>query len=147
MRSVTVRQLREVDDDGLDGMPLEMVTLIGKMTHRESNISAWCFDINDGTGVVEASKNIVVNRVINSVEERVARESIEHLIVARDCGPPDGWVDDIYYRVVGVFNSKSTCIDIDHIRPVTNMNELTMHFIECVYQHAQITKRNKEKLN
>ena len=126
-RSVTVRKLQSMSHPEV---PTETFTLVGTLEFVPGSTTSWLFDMHDSTGVLRISRNCVTTRVIDDVDERIRNESLESTIEC-DVGLPP-WKNGEYHRVYGLMTGH--VFEALSIRPIRDMNELTMHVLECVYQ-------------
>jgi hypothetical protein len=138
IRSLTIRQLRDTPQPDV---PTETLTLVGRLTFVPGSTTSWLFDLDDSTGVLRVSRNRVITRVVDSVEERIKQESNELSNVQYDIGKPS-WEDGEYHRVWGMMTAG--VFEAVEIRPLQDMNELTMHMLECIYQHCRMNKKDKK---
>ena len=134
-QSVTVRQVLKMKGEDVS----DTMTLIGRLVFKPGGTNSWMFEINDTTGSLSASKVCVTTHVVESVEERIKEESTERLEPAVDIGVPT-WEDGAYHRVFGSMNFSVDMFEIEHIQPVVDKNEITMHLLECIYQHCLTNK-------
>ena len=123
----------------MDGAPLHTVKLVGRVTYIGSNEarSAWKFILNDSTGVIALLKTHIVTQAILSMEERIAREETEDLEMPPLPRPP--WEDDTYMCVLGKLISLEE-VNVTNMRPITDFNEVTMHNLQCIFDHCCLTK-------
>jgi hypothetical protein len=135
IRRLTVGQLRSAPD-------VDVVMLVGRLTFVPGSRVSWLFDLDDSTGVVRGSRNCVTTRVVDDVEERIRQESNKMLDLDLQIGPPP-WKDGQYHCVAGMVSADGT-LEATHIRPLHDMNELTMHLLECIHQHCVLNKLNNK---
>ena len=120
--------------------PPDTVKLVGRVTKMQSGKSEWRFRLTDGSGTIVLRNPELQLRPIESVEERIAREESEDLDEIPVSPPP--WEDDIYMRVFGkveVDDGKKN-IEVIQMHPITDFNEVTLHSLECIYAHCQLTR-------
>lgn len=129
-----------------------MVKLVGQVHQIQAANSsgqlAWMFCLNDTTGKVVLHKPQlnVAAIAIETVEERIAREDVEDLDPPTLTPPP--WKDNIYMRVIGkVLTTKGPLpeVEVTVMQPITDFNELTVHGLQCIYEHCVVV--NNKKLN
>lgn len=135
IRRVTVRQLTSMPQPAV---PTETFTLVGTLTFVPGSTTSWLFDLGDTTGILRGSLNCMTNRVVEDLEERIRQESNQ--AEEYDVGPPP-WTDARYYRVWGMMTGG--VFEALGMRPLSDMNELTMHMLECVYEHC-VNKSDKQ---
>ncbi|XP_065850079.1 replication protein A 32 kDa subunit B [Euphorbia lathyris] len=116
---LTVKQIQELPSNDesnfiIDGVEVTNVTIVGRICQKEDKASEYTFVINDGTGQVECTR---------WVQERIDIDEVEGIIVGK------------YVRVVGHLRGLQgrRFLNAFSIRPVTDFNEITSHFIECMY--------------
>jgi len=138
IQSVTLRQVHTAATH--PGHGLGLVKVIGQITPLESSPTAWNFDLTDGTQTVRLRKNVIVSHPVPCLEDRILRELDEKLPPLNMPSPP--WTNDTYMVVVG--NVTETLeIEVCSMRRITDFNELTMHYLECIYQHCALKESLK----
>ncbi|KAJ7955787.1 replication protein A 32 kDa subunit A-like [Quillaja saponaria] len=125
---LTVKQINDAfqssDDNAnllVDGVDVNNVTLVGRVSNKAGRITDITFVLDDGTGRIECTK---------WVQEAV------------DTNEVDGILDGMYVRVHGHlkgFQGKRT-LNTFSVRPVTDYNEIASHFIDCIYVHLYNTR-------
>ncbi|XP_038880298.1 replication protein A 32 kDa subunit B [Benincasa hispida] len=130
---LTVKQINDAflssDDKSnfvIDGVDVNNVKLVGMVRNRAGRITDVTFALDDGTGWIDCSK--WVNE-------------------AADSNEVEGILDGMYVRVHGhlkSFQGKRT-LNVFSIRPVTDYNEITSHFIESIYVHFYNTRLRKQQ--
>ncbi|XVF89496.1 hypothetical protein PTKIN_Ptkin19aG0134300 [Pterospermum kingtungense] len=123
--SVTVKQISEAFQSGdeksnfiIDGVDVTNVKLVGMVFNKNVRSSDIRFHLNDGTGRVECIRWVTENG---------------------DTREMDALEDGTYVRVIGhlqSFQGKKQ-LSAFSVRPVTNFDEVTCHFLECIYLHLQ----------
>ncbi|OWM87013.1 hypothetical protein CDL15_Pgr016050 [Punica granatum] len=130
---VTVKQISAAvlsSDDRvnllIDGIDVNNVTLMGKILNKAERVTDVTFSLDDGTGRIECNKWF--------------NESL-------DTNEAEGIWDGMYVRVHGHLKSfqGKRQLNVFSIRPVTDFNEITTHFIECIYVHVYNTKLQKSQ--
>ncbi|XWS70598.1 hypothetical protein CRYUN_Cryun03dG0060200 [Craigia yunnanensis] len=126
--SVTVKQISEASQSGdeksnfiIDGVDVTNVTVVGMVFNKNVRSSDIRFHLDDGTGRVECIRWVTENL---------------------DTREMDALEDGTYVRVNGhlqSFQGKKQ-LSAFSVRPVTNFDEVTCHFIECIHSHLQNTK-------
>ncbi|XP_031265812.1 replication protein A 32 kDa subunit B [Pistacia vera] len=122
---LTVKQLNEISSNDestttIDGVDVSTVTIVGKVCDIQDKEPQFTFLIDDGTGQIECS--------------RWAHERLEFNEVNQIS-------QGMYVRVYGhlrSFQNKRT-LNAYSMRPVSDYNEITSHFIECIYVHIYNT--------
>ncbi|KAA3486288.1 replication protein A 32 kDa subunit A-like isoform X1 [Gossypium australe] len=124
----TVKQISEASQSGgekssfiIDGVDVANVTVVGMVFNKNSRSSDIRFHLDDGTGRIEC---------IRWVTERL------------DTGDLDALEDGTYVRVNGhlqTFQSKRQ-LNAFSVRLVTNFDEVTCHYLECIHFHLQNSK-------
>ncbi|GMH03164.1 hypothetical protein Nepgr_005003 [Nepenthes gracilis] len=100
----------------VDGVVVNNVTVVGMVFNKVERITDVGFVLDDGTGRID------VHRWVNEAFDTKEMESI---------------MDGMYVRVFGHlkgFQGKRQLTSFA-VRPITDFNEVTYHFIECVYVH------------
>ncbi|XP_002531027.2 replication protein A 32 kDa subunit B isoform X2 [Ricinus communis] len=105
----------------IDGVEVSNVTIVGRVCQKEDKASEYTFLIDDGTGQIECTR---------WVQERIDTDEVEAISVGR------------YVRVHGHLRGLQgrRFLNVFSIRPITDFNEITSHFIECIYVHFYNTK-------
>jgi hypothetical protein len=129
IRSMTIRQLLTPHAN----VPTETVMLMGTLKFLPDVFPSWSFELNDSTGRLRVLRICVTTRVVNDVNERLQQESNPGEVV-HDVGIPP-WEDGKYHHIVGVMTGG--VFEAVEIRAVHDMNELTVHMLQCVYQHLR----------
>ena len=129
VRSVTLRQVHTA------GPGLDLVKVIGQITPLASSPTAWNFELTDRTQTVCLRKNVIVSHPVPRVEDRILREIDENLPPPNMPSPP--WPNDTYMVVVGKVTDTLE-IEVCSMRRMTDFNELTMHYLECIYHHCAL---------
>lgn len=125
---LTVKQINEAistsNDNGnfvVDGVDVNNVTIVGMVFNKVERITDVGFVLDDGTG------RINVQRWVN---EPYDRNEVAKIM--------DGMYVRIHANLKG-FQGKKQLIAFS-VRPVTDFNEITYHFLECIYVHIYSTK-------
>ncbi|ESR63378.1 Replication protein A 32 kDa subunit A [Citrus sinensis] len=125
---VTVKMISEASHSGddksnfmINGLEITNVTLVGLVYNKEERASDVNFTLDDGTG------RVVCKRWASEVFDTREMEAIQ---------------DGMYVRLIGnlkSFQGKKQIVAFS-VRPVTNFDEVTCHYIECIYFHLQNSK-------
>ncbi|KAJ8767500.1 hypothetical protein K2173_017544 [Erythroxylum novogranatense] len=123
---LTVKQIRELasNDESnfvIDGVEVNNVTILGRVCQKEDKTSEYTFIVDDGTGQIECTKWI--------------QESL-------DVDELGGILIGVYVRVHGQLRGLQgrRFINVFSIRSITDFNEMTSHFIDCIYVHFYNTR-------
>ncbi|XP_057959204.1 replication protein A 32 kDa subunit A-like isoform X2 [Malania oleifera] len=128
IRPVTVKQISGASQSGgdksnflIDGVDVANVTVIGLVSDKSERVTDVDFSLDDGTG------RIFCKRWCNETFDKKEMEDIH---------------DGMYVRVVGHLNSfqGQRQVAAFSVRPVTNFDEVTFHFIQCIHVHLQNSK-------
>ncbi|PIA26188.1 hypothetical protein AQUCO_09600030v1 [Aquilegia coerulea] len=124
----TVKQIAQAyassDDKSnilIDGVDVNNITLVGIVCDKVDRQTEVAFTIDDGTGRLDCK------RWLN--EEIDAKEMAEI---------QEGMYVRMYGHLRG-FHGQEKMVAFS-VRPITNFNEVSYHFIECVYVHVYNTK-------
>ncbi|KAD2204138.1 hypothetical protein R6Q59_032997 [Mikania micrantha] len=130
---LTVRQINKAllsNDDKvnflIDGVDVNNVKLVGMVLNKAERVTDISFVLDDGTGRVEC------NRWVHDPVDTKEMESI---------------LEGMYVRVHGQlkgFQGKKQLV-VFGIKPVTDFDEITHHFVECIYVHSYNTKLMKQQ--
>ncbi|KAM7267262.1 hypothetical protein ACFE04_009428 [Oxalis oulophora] len=129
-RSLLPLTIKQINNDllstndgfSIDGVDINNITLLGRVCHKdERNITEVVFLVDDGTGQIECTK---------WVQERIDSNEVDQILV--------GMYVRVHGHLKGILNKRT--LNAYSIRPVTDFNEITTHFIECVYVHVYNTK-------
>eukprot|EP00249_Psilotum_nudum_P036570 c8027_g1_i1 orf=121-1023(+) len=107
----------------VDGVDVNNVTLVGMVFEKEEKVTDVSFSLDDGTGRIE------VKRWIDGQD---THESMEMSSIRNGA----------YVRVHGhlrSFQGRRNVVAFS-VRPITDFNEITFHFIECVFVHLSNLK-------
>ncbi|KAJ9535449.1 hypothetical protein OSB04_un001428 [Centaurea solstitialis] len=129
---LTVKQINKAllsNDDKvnflIDGVDVNNVKLVGMIFNKAERVTDVSFLLDDGTGRIDC------NRWVNDPVDTKEMESM---------------VDGMYVRVHGQlkgFQGKKQLL-VFGIKPVTDFDEITNHFVECIYVHTYNTKLTKQ---
>ncbi|XP_071741996.1 replication protein A 32 kDa subunit A-like [Rutidosis leptorrhynchoides] len=132
---LTVKQISEALHSGDDksnfsisGADVVNVTVVGMVSNIVERNSYVTFTIDDGTG------NLECKRWLNQPFDKMQIEAIS---------------EGIYVHVDGHLKSfkGERHVDVFSVRPVTNFDEITFHFIACIHNHLRTTKDQKTQGN
>ncbi|GAB2250849.1 hypothetical protein Droror1_Dr00017099 [Drosera rotundifolia] len=131
---VTVKQISQASRSGddksvyqIDGVDVTNVKLVGIISDKVVRVTDANFTLDDGTG------SIGCKLWVNEAFDRKQMENVD---------------DGMYVRLIGHLKSYK---DKPHVVafslwPVTDFNEITHHFIECIHNHLQTKKLAGEPL-
>ncbi|XP_031264386.1 replication protein A 32 kDa subunit A-like [Pistacia vera] len=132
---LTVKLISEASQSGDDksnfvvnGSEVTNVTLVGMVFSKEERASDVTFTLDDGTG------RIVCKRWASEVFDTKEMEAVE---------------DGMYVRLNGhlkSFQGKKQLVAFS-VRPVTSFDEVTFHFIDCIYFQSQKSKSQQQGLS
>eukprot|EP00775_Hariotina_reticulata_P011728 gene11728-11872_t len=131
LRTLTIRQIaKDIDErDGdtkiVDGAELSNVSIIGKiLTAHESSMRV-NLTVTDGTGELE-----VTHWIQDESEAAMASKRAELR-------------PGVYVRAYGHVQSNNSGrrnFSAFAMRPITDFNEVTYHFLRCIFEHVHLTK-------
>ncbi len=121
----------------LDGARLAYVKLVGRITRIDDGGLTWTFRLSDDTGQVVVRKQVVVDKCIADVAERIVREEVEDLPLPPL--PPVPWKDGTYVRVLATVHTLDV-LDVVHIHPIADFNEVTCHALQCILEHCKLSE-------
>ncbi|KAJ8448761.1 hypothetical protein Cgig2_011382 [Carnegiea gigantea] len=126
---LTVKQISQAspssaDDKSslqIDGVDVTNVKLVGMVFDKTEKVTDVSFTLDDGTG------RIGCKRWVNEAFDRRQMEAIGN---------------GMYVSLVGHLRTfkNDTEIVAFNVRPVSNFDEVTLHYVECIYQHMQNKK-------
>ncbi|TYJ32922.1 hypothetical protein E1A91_A05G068800v1 [Gossypium mustelinum] len=126
--SATVKQISEASQSGdekpnftIDGVHVNNVKVVGMLFNKNVRSSDVRFELDDGTGRIEC-----IRWVTESADAR-EMDAIDHFTVGME------------HRHLQNFQGKKQ-LNAFSVRPVTNFDEITCHFIECIHYHLQNSK-------
>ncbi|XP_071718908.1 replication protein A 32 kDa subunit A-like [Rutidosis leptorrhynchoides] len=132
---LTIKQISEASHSGDDksnftisGAEVVNVSVVGMVFNKAEKNSYVTFTVADGTG------NLECKTWLNEPFDKLQIEAIS---------------EGIYVHVDGhlkSFNGERH-IDVFSVRPVTNFDEITFHFIACIHNHVRTTKDQKKQGN
>ncbi|XP_047338914.1 replication protein A 32 kDa subunit A-like [Impatiens glandulifera] len=125
---VTLKQISEASQSGddksnflVDGAEISNITVIGMLSSKTQRVTDVSFALDDGTARIHC------NRWVNENFDTKEMEDVE---------------DDMYVRVNGRLKNiqgRKQLVAYS-VRPVTNFDEVTFHFIECIHYHMRSSK-------
>ncbi|XP_059641129.1 replication protein A 32 kDa subunit A [Cornus florida] len=131
---VTVKQISEASHSGddksnflIDGVDITNVTLVGMVFNKTQRVTDVAFALDDGTGRIDCK------RWVNEGFDAKEMEDIQ---------------DGMYVRLNGhlkTFQGNRQLVAFS-VRPVTNFDEISFHFIECIHFHLQNSKKQGDAL-
>ncbi|KAK1434791.1 hypothetical protein QVD17_00544 [Tagetes erecta] len=110
----------------IDGVDVNNVKLVGMVLNKAERVTDISFVLDDGTGRVDCNR---------WVHEQVDTKEMESIL------------EGMYVRVHGQlkgFQGKKQLV-VFGIKPVTDFDEITHHFVECIYVHSYNTKLMKQQ--
>ncbi|KAE9586482.1 putative replication factor A protein [Lupinus albus] len=122
---VTVKQISEASHSGdekssfvINGVDLNNVTLVGMVFEKAERNTDVNFVLDDGTGRIKC------RRWVNETFDSKEMEEIQ---------------DGMYVRVYGHLKSFQGVRQLVafSVRPVTNFDEISFHFIDCIHNHLR----------
>ncbi|GJV79730.1 replication protein A 32 kDa subunit A [Tanacetum coccineum] len=132
---LTIKQISEASHSGddksnfvLSGSHVVNVTIVGMVSNIvERNIDV-TFTVDDGTGKLSCKK------WVNEPVDKLLMEEVR---------------DGIYVHVDGHLKSfrGERHVDVFSVRPVTNFDEITFHFVACIHNHVRTSKDQKMQGN
>jgi len=141
LSSLTIKQIIEANDPNgdeyltINGRQITQVTFIGVITRIDVQSTHTSYIVEDGTSQI--SVKIWNSGDSNKGEDRNLQNLKEHM----------------YVRVVGrlnVFKGQKSVTGFT-LMPITDFNEITMHFVECIFSHLvgvnQVDTSNINKIN
>ncbi|MFS7944502.1 putative replication protein A [Helianthus anomalus] len=130
---LTVKQINKAllsNDDKvnflIDGVDVNNVKLVGMVLNKAERVTDVSFVLYDGTGRIDCNR---------WVHEAVDTKEMEAIL------------EGMYVRVHGQlkgFQGKKQLV-VFGIKPVTDFDEITHHFVECIYVHSYNTKLMKQQ--
>ncbi|XP_010261781.1 PREDICTED: replication protein A 32 kDa subunit A [Nelumbo nucifera] len=128
---LTVKQISEAfhssDEKSnfvVDGVDVNNVSLVGMLFNKAERVTDVGFVLDDGTGRIDC------HRWVNETIDTKEMEGIQ-----------DGMYVEIHGHLKG-FQGKRQLVAFS-VRPVTDFNQITHHFIQCIYVHTYNTKLQK----
>ncbi|KAK7260800.1 hypothetical protein RIF29_27098 [Crotalaria pallida] len=122
---VTVKQISEANHSGdekssfvINGVDLTNVTLVGMVFEKAERNTDVNFVLDDGTGRIKC------RRWVNETFDTKEMEEIQ---------------DGMYVRIYGHLKSFQGVRQLVafSVRPVTNFDEISFHFIDCIHNHLR----------
>ncbi|KAJ8763832.1 hypothetical protein K2173_003614 [Erythroxylum novogranatense] len=126
---VTVKQISQASQSGdeksnfvINNVDASNVTVVGMVFDKTEKVTDVNFVVDDGTG------RIGCRRWVNEGFDTMEMEAI--------------W-DGMYVRVNGHLKSYQGRVQLVafSVRPLTNFDEITFHFLDCIYSHLQNCKQ------
>mmetsp|Transcript_26082 Transcript_26082/g.54743 ORF Transcript_26082/g.54743 Transcript_26082/m.54743 type:complete len:297 (+) Transcript_26082:31-921(+) len=128
---VTIKQLKNAPASAagdqnftIDGQDLHQITVVGMIMRAEEQSTNLQYHLDDGTDDIIVKMWIDIDTDEAMVERRAA------------------WKEGKIVRVIGqlrIFNHVRSIVAFN-ISPITDPNEYTFHFIECVHTHLRHSK-------
>ncbi|KAK1269647.1 Replication protein A 32 kDa subunit A [Acorus gramineus] len=129
---LTVKQISEAfhssdDKSGfvVDGVDASNVRLLGMVTKKMERVTDVSFTLDDGTGRID------VNRWVNEAAETNEMAAITNGMYVKVNGNLKG------------FQGKRHVVAFS-VRPVTDFNDITNHFLECIHIHLCNTRLQRQ---
>eukprot|EP00879_Flechtneria_rotunda_P026457 GHRR01028208.1.p1 GENE.GHRR01028208.1~~GHRR01028208.1.p1 ORF type:complete len:239 (+),score=99.47 GHRR01028208.1:701-1417(+) len=127
---MTIRQLAQgcasTDDDHIkvDGVEVHNVTIVGKIVSVQDSNMRLTMVVSDGTGEAE-----LLHWLQEDTEWAAANKKAE-------------WQPGVYIRAYGhvAGQDQKKSITAFSVRTITNFNEVTYHFLRCIFEHLHLTK-------
>lgn len=110
----------------IDGVDVNNVKMVGMLVNKAERVTDVSFVLDDGTGRIDC------NRWVNEPVDTKEMEAI---------------LEGMYVRVHGQlkgFQGKKQLV-VFGIKPVIDFDEITHHFVECIYVHSYNTKLMKQQ--
>ncbi|XP_051148609.1 replication protein A 32 kDa subunit B-like isoform X2 [Andrographis paniculata] len=130
---LTVKQISEAfqasDDKAnflIDGVDVNNVKLVGILYDKVERITDVSFVLDDGTGRIDCHR---------WVNEAIDMREMELLL--------NGMYVKVHGHLKGFQGKKQ--LMVYSVRPVTDYNEISNHFAECIYVHCYNTKHRKQQ--
>ncbi|XP_076884780.1 replication protein A 32 kDa subunit B [Bidens hawaiensis] len=130
---LTVKQISKAmlsNDDKvnflIDGVDCNNVKLVGRMINKVERVTDISFVLDDGTGRIECNR---------WAQEQIDTKEMESIM------------EGMYVRIHGQlksFQGKRQLV-VFGIKLVTDFDEITYHFVECIYVHSYNTKLVKQQ--
>ncbi|KAJ1925182.1 Replication factor A protein 2, partial [Tieghemiomyces parasiticus] len=133
IRPVTIRQILNIQPDHndasivLDDHELTQVIFVANLRKVSQQSAFTIFTLEDGTGAVEARMSM--------------NDDLDNPATLEANSIPE----NTYVRVVAhvrSYNNKRQ-VNVNKIKPVEDMNELTYHFLNVINTHLEFTRSNK----
>lgn len=128
-RPVTIKMMNSATQDEsesfvLDGKEMNVVTFVGCIVEVSAQSTSLTMHVEDGTGRCE------VRKWLDNADQESANKLRESLR------------EGVYIRAIGnmrTFEDKRNVLAF-FVRPVTDMNEITMHQLDVIHTHLQLTR-------
>ena len=119
----------------IDGVEISQVFIIAQIVSMDHQPSHSTFNVNDFTGSLVVKK---WNKNVNAEEKQSLDDSVTDDGI---CDEPDNLVEGQWVKIIGRINSYNGRCSINAftIIPIFDFNEITYHFLECIYQHLENT--------
>ncbi|KAK9213396.1 hypothetical protein WN943_002784 [Citrus x changshan-huyou] len=137
---MTVKQLSELSSNdessaSIDGADVNTITVVGIVCDMQDKEPQFIFLIDDGTGRIECSRWAHEQMEFNEVNQisKLINSARLILSVTRK---------GMYVRVYGhlkAFQDKRS-LNAYSLRPIIDFNEITSHFVECIYVQLYNTR-------
>ncbi len=127
---MTIRQVLETNASGtedkpmVDGQEIHLVSLVGCIVHIEEKSTKAVYMIEDGSGRINV--DVFVDGEESPLKRQRREACTEHTYV-------------YVFGKVNTFHNKHT-IQSTGMRPISDMNEITLHILEAIYSHLYHTK-------
>ncbi len=128
---VTIRQVLETNTSGttedkpvINGQEVHLVSLVGCIVSIEEKSTKAVYMIEDGSGRINV--DVFVEAEESPLKRQWREACTEHAYVH-------------VFGKVNIYNNKLT-IQSNGMKPISDMNEITLHFLEAIYSHLYHTK-------
>ncbi|CAN6245518.1 unnamed protein product [Urochloa humidicola] len=124
---LTVKQIADAQQSGtgekgapfmVDGVETANIRLVGMVNGKAERTTDVTFTLDDGTGRIDFI------RWVNDAADSAETAAIQN---------------GMYVSVIGILKERKRATAFS-IRPITDFNEVTLHFIQCVRMHIENTK-------
>ncbi|KAH9805918.1 Replication protein A 32 kDa subunit B [Citrus sinensis] len=142
---MTVKQLSELSSNdessaSIDGADVNTITVVGIVCDMQDKEPQFIFLIDDGTGRIECSRWAHEQMEFNEVNQISQLINSARLILSVTR-------KGMYVRVYGhlkAFQDKRS-LNAYSLRPIIDFNEITSHFVECIYVQLYNTSFDEGK--
>lgn len=132
LRALTAKQIsmallegdRSAEGITLDGQPVHTFTVVGRIKRVDEQSLIRQYHIYDGTGTISV-KSWKENEADSTSAEAAQQAELR---------------EGVYVRANGHLTRGDAGANVFMVRPITDHNEVTYHFLQCIFQHLHLAK-------
>ncbi|KAM0909992.1 hypothetical protein ACQ4PT_014451 [Festuca glaucescens] len=134
---LTVKQIMDASQTN-DGFAVNgtEVRLVGRMLNKKQQVTDVSFVLDDGTGRIDMKR--WDNETFDTEEMKLVKDGDYVIVIG---GLKDFQGKRQVVVEIAVDYKTAVCPTVCYLRLVTNYNDITHHFLHCIYVHLDLTRR------